>query len=187
MDSHAVAISEPTRPLESPQEADASVPEVDTSAWAETAFQAMEELAETALGCEATIVSKKAELPEDTVGAYVALVHDGGSVQVGVLAGPSGSEALTRILLGMEEDEPFESESDVADGMGEIANILAGLLKGPFDSKLPGLELGLPLVVRGRLEHPGAIEFVEAHIRLGEHDTYLVVAAKRGRGKRARK
>jgi hypothetical protein len=74
----------------------------------------------------------------------IALVSDSVALQLAVCAPGNSCEALSRALLGMEEGEDIGSE-DVADGIGELTNIIAGGLKSRLDKAYPALKLGLPV------------------------------------------
>lgn len=59
-------------------------------------------------------------------------------------AGPEAADLLSAALFGMQPGEP--TEADIADALGEIANVIGGNLK----STLPGPSLlSLPVVTTG--------------------------------------
>jgi CheY-specific phosphatase CheX len=59
----------------------------------------------------------------------------------------SFSEHLTCAMTGASPDEP-QSEADINDVIGELANIIAGKLKSCFRTNAP-CSLSLPTIVRG--------------------------------------
>ncbi len=141
--------------------------------WLRAVFEAAEELATTALGCELSLNAHAQEsAPGDSLGCFVALTGQDTAVHVGVAADNTSCQALSQSLLG----EPGElSSSDVADALGEIVNIVAGGVKKRMDEAFPALRLGLPLVVQGRL-HPGDHQCVtNLPVRFGEIPARLVL------------
>ena len=74
----------------------------------------------------------------------IALVNDAVALQIGVCAPDVACTALSKALLGIPEDEEI-TEDDVTDGIGEVANIIAGGLKSRLDDDYPALKLGLPV------------------------------------------
>ncbi len=88
-------------------------------------------------------------------GSTIALTAEhGGGWNLAVMADHASCNALTRVLFAMEPDEEPEKE-DLADGLGEIVNVAAGVLKAKRLEAGQKVQLGLPLFMEGR----GCIEF----------------------------
>lgn len=88
-------------------------------------------------------------------GSSIALTaEEGGGWNLAVMANKASCESLTRVLFAMEESETPEME-DLADGLGEIVNVAAGVLKSKRQEAGQRVQLGLPLFMEGR----GCIEF----------------------------
>ena len=121
---------------------------LDLSSWVESAKDAMQDTT-MMLGLDVLDVEQKDESPAGLLGAHIALIGNHCAVQLGVLASREGSQRLAQAMLEAEEELP---EEDVADAMGEIANILVGVMKGAMVHLDDGLKLGLPVFVAGRLE-----------------------------------
>lgn len=68
----------------------------------------------------------------------------------------AGSMRAAAEMLGMEPDEV--SPEDLADVMGELANIIGGNLKGSVGSSEDGWSLSLPVVSQGNQTVPGSTE-----------------------------
>jgi CheY-specific phosphatase CheX len=88
-------------------------------------------------------------------GSTIALTTEhGGGWNLAVMADRESCNKLTRVLFAMEPDEEPELE-DLADGIGELANVAAGVLKAKRNEAGQKVQLGLPLFMEGR----GCIEF----------------------------
>ena len=82
-------------------------------------------------------------------GSSIALTTRGGSWQLAVMCNRPGGMNLTRALFAMEPDEAPEME-DMADALGEIANVAAGVLKASRTAAGQQIQLGLPLFMEGK-------------------------------------
>jgi len=88
-------------------------------------------------------------------GSSIALTTEvGGGWNLAVMCNKSSSLKLTRILFAMEPDEDPAME-DLADGLGEIANVAAGVFKASRLEAGERVQIGLPLFMEGR----GCIDF----------------------------
>jgi len=87
------------------------------------------------------------------LGAYLALLGHDTSLQVGLLSDASGCQLLSKMLLGMAPEEENLSDSDIADAMCELINVIAGGIKRRVSDRLQ-INLGLPLFVAG-VPRPG--------------------------------
>ena len=93
-------------------------------------------------------------------GSAIALTAENGGWQLAVMASKASCEDLTRALFAMEEDENPEM-ADMADAIGEIANVAAGVLKSSRAEAGQAVQLGLPLFMEGG----GCIEFFASGIQ----------------------
>lgn len=144
--------------------------------WLEASKKSAEELANVALGFDDfEILGEDKSLPVNQEAAFVALIGDTTSVQVGIASNMEGCQALSRALLGMEPDEPDLESSEVADALSEIANILAGQVKivmAEFDGNL---KIGIPIFLSGKIEQSDKIEKLVADVKLGGIPVKLIV------------
>jgi hypothetical protein len=124
--------------------------------WVSAASAAVVDVAAQALGWESSVESLEGTAFRAPFGAYVPLSSSDSVVQLGIVAERLHCEAMSRALLGMPEDEAFGSDGDVADALGEIANMVAGSAKTRMNERIPDIVLGLPLCVNGRIECQGA-------------------------------
>ncbi len=118
-----------------------------------------------------TAVVKREEQGEQP-GAYIALLSDQHSVHLGINASPDGCRAIARGLLGLRPDQPIEDQ-DVADGVREVMNIVAGKVKSKMASA-GQLQLGLPMFLAGAA-HPADSESASTELQLGSVECKLVV------------
>ncbi|MEO0321541.1 MAG: chemotaxis protein CheX [Myxococcota bacterium] len=121
---------------------------LNLSSWVASVKEAMQDTT-MMLGFDVDGVEEQPATPSGLRGAHIALVGNHCAVQLGVLSTAEGSQRLAQAMLEAEEELP---EEDVADAMGEIANILVGVMKGAMIHLDEGLKLGLPVFVEGRLE-----------------------------------
>ena len=92
--------------------------------WLRSAVDATAEVATGTLGYPANDqVEYSEEIPSGHRGAFIGLISQHNSVQLGVMSANGGCEKLARDLLGFEADEELAQE-DVADAVGEIINIV---------------------------------------------------------------
>ncbi len=82
-------------------------------------------------------------------GSGIALTAENGGWQLAVMGSKNGCQLLTRALFAMEDGEEPEME-DMADAMGEIANVAAGVLKSSRAAAGQKVQLGLPLFMEGK-------------------------------------
>ena len=144
--------------------------------WLDAAVSSTEKVATVALGFdESEFVGKRDRLPLDLRIAMVAMVNDAISVQLGIAATEEGCQLLARALLAMEPDEDDLPEEDVADALGEAANIVAGQVKSIIGDTKGPVQLGLPLVFSGRIDHPDSVETAVADVLVGKVPVTLMV------------
>jgi len=143
--------------------------------WLEEAAQAATELAETTFQCEAGAATFQSGLPHGMEGSLLPVQHGQESLHVGLFSTPEGCARLTAALLGMEEGEE-PGEEDIPDAIGEIVNILAGIMQRSLDDSQEGpLSLGLPIFVRGDIYAPHSMDTHHAHIDLGPATAQLII------------
>lgn len=153
--------------------------------WVSAANAAALDIASRALGWEAEVRSGETGAPFDApFGAYVPLSSSDSVVQLGIVAELSDCAVMSRALLGMGPDEGFAAESDVADAVGEIANMLAGATKTRLSDVVQDIVLGLPLCVKGTIETQ-ALEHVSTELAFGPIRARLMLLRSPG-GPRSR-
>ena len=144
--------------------------------WLDAAVSSAEELATVALGFEgASLVGKADKVAPELSSAMIALVSETASVQLGIATSRDGCQTLARALLAMEPDEADLPDDDVADAVGEVANIVAGQVKSMMSSTDTTLRIGLPLFVHGKIDYPDDVETAFANVNVGPVPVTFVV------------
>lgn len=98
--------------------------------WLNACQDAFHDLATTTLGfddCEG--LEMRAGASRGDLSAYIRLFSDQGAYQLGLSLYSDTAHDLACVMLGLDPDEEILPPNDVADAMGEMANILAGGVK----------------------------------------------------------
>lgn len=144
--------------------------------WLEAIIPAAEELATVALGmdsCEFLGNTDPNEL--DTGSAYIAVVGEESSIQLGVSSSVEGCQELARALLAMDPEEEDLADEEVVDAIGEIANILAGQVKRLMAEKNSSFNLGIPIFIQGQVKPTSEMDVAIAKMRIGSIPLSLFV------------
>jgi len=121
--------------------------------WSDVAKLAFVEVAGASLGRETTIDETNTDPEPGHWGSVVSLVSGHNVTCVGISSTPEGCRMLAAAMLGMDATEAKDlSDADVHDSIGELANILAGVVKGRLSDEDSALTLGLPLFIDGLVE-----------------------------------
>ncbi len=121
------------------------------------ATQAVVNTCEVQMGLSLEVEANPGDPREANVqyGSNIALTTEvGGGWNLAVMGDKESCQKLTRILFAMESDEEPAME-DLADGIGEIANVAAGVFKASRLAAGQRVQIGLPLFMEGR----GCIDF----------------------------
>lgn len=145
--------------------------------WLDALVIAANELATGSLGFqEGSIVSTESSLSTSVSGSLIALVGHQSSVEVGLCASKGDCAKLARAFLGMGPDDEEElSGPDLDDALGEMTNVLAGVLKQQLDGRVPSMQLGLPIVLHGLLGASSSAEMVVARMHWQEADAHFLI------------
>lgn len=130
--------------------------------WAEILLQATNSFAAEMLGVDDCPVQNSGPGPaESGPGAYITLVGDSGSLQMGIISTQQGCKRLAGMLLGMDAEEADElTGADMVDAYGEIINVVAGIVKQLVNESDPSFHLGLPIFINGQvcaMEHQQSV------------------------------
>ena len=142
--------------------------------WVVAMADASSELA-LSLGIDAVEVLGWHDLPPTGMaGAYIPMLAEDQTLQLALLASPEGCADLSRLLLGMEQEEEVAA-ADIADAVGELVNIVAGGVKQRLQDGAGGLRLGLPVFIHGYVQPTQQLEVSLASVRIGAVDAHLMV------------
>ncbi|HTV19767.1 MAG TPA: chemotaxis protein CheX [Polyangiaceae bacterium] len=148
--------------------------------WLESAAVAAQQIASEALAARELHWSglTRDPLPGDVCGIYIPLMMDGIALQLGVLATRDVCAALASALLG--GDEPMESDEDVFDAVGEIANLIAGTFKVLLADQL-NVRVGVPLAMKGRVITLGGSQSLHGVLAIDQRSVWLAMAGTKTR------
>ena len=82
------------------------------------------------------------------MGSSIALTTETGAWNLAVMADSESCNKLTAAFFAMEDDEKPTKE-DIADSMGEIVNVAAGVFKASRSENGEKVLLGLPMFLEG--------------------------------------
>lgn len=142
--------------------------------WLAATTESLVEVAETYFDMEAMESESFHEDAAAKCGAIIGLASGDNTVQLMMLATRRGSESLGKALLGFESNESIDT-CDLADAIGEIINIVAGMVKTVVNHQDDSLHLTLPTFVEGTLEPIGGQEIMGKVIKMGPVETKVVV------------
>jgi CheY-specific phosphatase CheX len=114
------------------------------------AVKAVTDTCSIQMGLELTVDPNPSDPRDANVeyGTAIALTAADGGWQLAVMASKDSCMELTRAMFAMEPDETPEMV-DMADAVGEIANVAAGVLKASRAKAGQAVQLGLPLFMEG--------------------------------------
>jgi CheY-specific phosphatase CheX len=101
------------------------------------------------------------------------------SVYIGVLSDPAGAQRLAKLFLQPEAGRALTNE-DMADAIGEIANMLGGSVQRQIAAAKDESRLGLPIFVAGEVKPGSNVAQAGMHVRAGGVDITLVVRGPKG-------
>ena len=145
--------------------------------WLAAAEAALDEVARAALGCAGQRVISRDLSPPPLGGAWVQLLSDREAVLVGLCSDAAGRARLASALVG----EEGLSAADVTDALGEIANMLAGGVKRRLVASCPGLQLGLPFFLHGRVEPSERQQWCAAELELALGCSVVLIVLREAR------
>ncbi len=144
--------------------------------WLDAVVSSSKDLASTALGIDDfEVISIREDPAKDVESAFIALVGEQASVQIGVASSTEGCQQLARTLLAMEPDEEDLAEDEVTDAVGEVANIIAGQVKTEMAEKSISVNLGIPIFLHGHVKVTEEMELMIADVRMGSIPVSLLV------------
>lgn len=125
--------------------------------WIKVAATSLKNVSATMGFQQCEIEGDSGAIPRGLGGAFVPLVGQSSSLQLGILSNPAGQEKLARVVLQLDADEEADHEC-ITDALGELANCLVGQIKVAMRKVDPTLKIGLPVYIEGRVEDVGGAE-----------------------------
>lgn len=150
--------------------------------WTAAVEASTREFVTTTLFQEAKLSDRLPKLPPEIYGAIISLANNSLEATLGVFSEPAGCQRLARSFLGLEDTAPVP-EGEIADVLGEIANILAGSVKARIAGRVAGLKIGMPCFIQGGIHFPEPYEFSGMRACWGEIAVswFLIVRDRRNR------
>jgi len=153
---------------------------VSTEEWLDAVVSATQELAVTALAFEeGTLEQTAGPVPDMSMGSFAGIAGEEGAIQIGIIANHEDCISMCRAFLGMEVDDEELSEEDLADCLGELVNVMIGGVKSRMSHAGLTMEIGLPLVFRGRVRVPKNVKATSSLIRWGSVQAYVILLRHR--------
>jgi hypothetical protein len=152
---------------------------ISLAQWRTAVEGAAQELAAYALSLPGAVVQDPVALERaaSLIGAHIPLIGGGQAFDLALVSSPEGCRDLARAILGMAAGAPLR-DTEVADAVGELVNMLGGSVKRRFSST--DLVLGLPLFIHGYIEPSDRLTVIALPIRFGTIDTMVLIAGQRG-------
>jgi hypothetical protein len=148
--------------------------------WLRALESGFEELARASFGVEKVQVGARHDAPvAGLAGAYLGLIADRSSVQIGLAAPIEGCRELARCLFQMSPGDPV-SDGDVADAVCEIVNMLGGCVQRRVRQRVE-VQLGLPTFFHGPVQPTERLGVAVSEVRAGALAGALVVVYPRSR------
>ncbi len=151
---------------------------LDLGDWVDAASDALVESAEALLGMETKLAASSTTYPTlgaDRWGVLLPFSAEGYSLHVGLISTTAGCKALTDAMLGPDD----WSEDEVADAVGEVVNVMAGMMHGDLLHRDETIDFGLPVVMQAHLfdGHSSESTVLAAGIGGIEFDLILMMTA----------
>lgn len=156
---------------------DASGTSVPLKDWLDAVVLAAKQVSSNPLGfaSEAEVVAYTADVPADQMGAYLPFEGGDDLLWLCLFADTRGAQSLSRALFALGPDEDDLPPDEVGDAIGEILNIVAGLVKSQMEPRGVSCTIGLPQFLESTKEVMARAHRSTAEIRLGPVSGHLSV------------
>lgn len=147
--------------------------------WLGALVETLEELSVTYFDRERVSVQRlRQKLPNE--GLYQAVMNVDPSVQISLLSDGEGFRRLTAVLLKMDpKDAEQLTEEEVGDAMGEVVNVISGMVKRKISDIPPDQNLGLPVFERGDLKLTADREKGSVEMMIGDVPARITVTRRK--------
>jgi hypothetical protein len=134
--------------------------------WLRALESGFEELARASFGVDRIEIGERHDRPAaGMAGAYLGLIAEKGSVQIGLAATMPACRDFARRLFQMEPADEV-GDADVADAVCEIVNMLAGCVQRRVRSRVE-VQLGLPSFFHGPVQPTERLGVAVSDVRAG--------------------
>ena len=154
--------------------AGASVPLKD---WLDVLVRATKQVSSNPLGfaSEAEVVSYTNDVPSGQLGCYLPFEGGDDLLWLCLFSDTGGSQSLARALFALGPDEEDLPADEVGDSMGEIVNIVAGLVKSQMEPRGVSCTIGLPQYLENPTEVMARKFRCGCELRMGPNSGHLVI------------
>lgn len=142
----------------------------------EVVAQATEEVMKETFDCpEYAILDESQRKQFHEFGAYIPIMHEDETRYIAFLTSEEICNLLTRELFQSEESDVLTKE-EIADAVGEIINMIAGVVQRKLEDRLPNVRLGFPIYVEEFFDGTQPMPKPNAtSVKAGQYDVDLVV------------
>jgi hypothetical protein len=149
--------------------------------WRTAVEGAANEIATYALSFSGAVVQDPVDLARATamIGAHIPLVGAGLAFDLALVSSAEGCLGLSRAILCAGPTAPLK-DTEVADAVGEIVNMLAGAVKRRMSGHRADLELGLPIFLHGYIQPTDRLSVLSLPVRFHTIETMVLIAGQRG-------
>ena len=149
--------------------------------WRAAVEGAANEIASYALSFAGAVVQDPVGLERANamIGAHIPLIGDGHAYDLALVASAESCKALSRAILCMAPDAAVR-DTEVADAIGEIVNMLGGGVKRRMSGQGAELVLGLPIFLHGFILPTERMTVTTLPTRFGAIETMVLIAGQRG-------
>ena len=149
--------------------------------WRTAVEGAANEIATYALSFSGAVVQDPVDLERANamIGAHIPLIGSGQAYDLALVSSADGCLALSRAILCAPPTTALK-DTEVADAVGEIVNMLAGAVKRRLSGQRADLELGLPIFMHGYIQPTDRLTVVSLPVRFNTIETMVLIAGQRG-------
>ena len=148
---------------------------VPLTEWMEAMVAALSQVAINPLGYKGSeVLSYPKSIPDGNCGSYIPLNRNDESLRICLLLDQRSRQAVARSLFCMSPGDDDLDEQDVGDALGEILNIMSGLIKAHMGAKAVEqnqakveVKIGLPAYLDNASSVSRAAEVSIAKVRIG--------------------
>jgi hypothetical protein len=152
----------------------------DVTHWRAAVVAAAGEIAMYSLAMPSAYVGEAIEGPDEDglVGAHIPLLGGSEPLELALVGSTAACRALAAAMWQIGDDAT-PSQSETADAIGEIVNMLAGSVKRRMKTAGVDLELGLPIFTLGKIVPSAQQTILTMPVRFGEVDVFAQVIGPR--------